>query len=67
MEWLLPISMTHKFWTIASNQRKYLDWAGEQLGIREMDDWYRQSTRSLEQLAGGTHTYLYFSALLIHA
>jgi hypothetical protein len=29
------------FWTNLGNQRKFLDWAGKELKIKELDDWYK--------------------------
>jgi hypothetical protein len=33
------------FWVDMKNQRKFLDWAGKQLGIKEMSDWYKISSK----------------------
>jgi hypothetical protein len=41
---LLPWKFTvcnHNFWKHVENQRKFLIWAGEQLGIKESSDWYK--------------------------
>jgi hypothetical protein len=40
---LLPWKFTwcpHNYWSSLDNQRKFLDWAGKQLGIKEPNDWY---------------------------
>jgi hypothetical protein len=29
------------FWESVKNKRKYLDWLGKQLGIKEFADWYK--------------------------
>ena len=29
------------YWEDVKNQRKFMDWAGKELGIKEMDDWYK--------------------------
>ena len=29
------------FWDDLKNQRKFMDWAGKELGIKEMSDWYK--------------------------
>ena len=29
------------FWKDIQNQRKFLDWVGNQLNIKEMSDWYK--------------------------
>jgi hypothetical protein len=28
------------YWDEMKNQRKFMDWAGKQLKIKEMSDWY---------------------------
>ena len=33
------------FWENVNNQRKFLDWAGKELKINEMSDWYNVSYR----------------------
>jgi hypothetical protein len=49
-EWLpwkfgkLPVN----FWDDMKNQRKFLEWAGKQLKIKEMEDWYKVSVKVLE-------------------
>ena len=32
-------------WDDVKNQRKYLDWAGKELGIKEMNDWYKVTAK----------------------
>ena len=29
------------FWDDLKNQRKFMDWAGKELGIKDMSDWYK--------------------------
>src|SRR5689334_11130136 len=31
------------FWNDIKNVRKYMDWAGKELGVKEMSDWYNIS------------------------
>ena len=31
------------FWTDVKNQRKFLEWAGKELKIKDMSDWYNVS------------------------
>ena len=31
------------FWNNEDNKLKYLEWAGKQLGIKELNDWYKCS------------------------
>jgi hypothetical protein len=30
-----------KYWDNVNNKRKFLDWAGKQLNVKEMGDWYK--------------------------
>jgi hypothetical protein len=32
------------FWSDSHNKKKFLDWAGKQLGVKEFSDWYKVST-----------------------
>jgi hypothetical protein len=41
---LLPWKFTvapNNFWSNIDNQRKFMNWAGEQLKIKEPSDWYK--------------------------
>jgi hypothetical protein len=40
LPWKFAVS-THHFWGKVENQRKYLDWAAEQLNVKEPSDWYK--------------------------
>jgi hypothetical protein len=31
------------YWESVNNQRKFIDWAGKQLSVKEMSDWYKVS------------------------
>jgi hypothetical protein len=35
------------FWNDVNNSKKFLDWAGKQLGVKEINDWHRVSTKVL--------------------
>jgi hypothetical protein len=41
------------FWDDEKNQRKFLEWAGKQLKINEMSDWYKVTTKHISELGGG--------------
>ena len=32
------------YWDKVENQRKFMDWAGKELKIKEMSDWYKISS-----------------------
>jgi hypothetical protein len=40
LPWKFP-KCPHNFWDDVNNQRKFVDWAGKQLDIKEMSDWYQ--------------------------
>ena len=33
------------YWTDVENQRKFMEWAGKELKIKEMSDWYNVSNK----------------------
>ena len=35
------VNVPHKFWDDKNNQQKFMEWAGKQLNIKEMSDWYK--------------------------
>jgi hypothetical protein len=39
---LLPwkFNLPFNFWKIIENQKQFVEWASEQLKIRELNDWY---------------------------
>ena len=43
-----------KIWEDDKNKRKFLEWAGKELGIKELSDWYKVSTKEIQRL-GGSH------------
>jgi hypothetical protein len=45
-------SVPNGFWCEKENQRSYLNWIGEELGISEMDDWYNVTTVDLRHRGG---------------
>ena len=32
------------YWTEPANHKKFLDWLGKEIGIKEMSDWYNVTT-----------------------
>jgi hypothetical protein len=45
VEWLpWRFAKTSKnYWNNAKSQQQFMDWAGKQLNIKELDDWHRVS------------------------
>ena len=41
------------FWGEEENQKKFVEWAGKELGIKEMSDWYKVSN----EVSVGCHGY----------
>ena len=39
------------FWKLLTNQRKFLEWMGENLYIKELEDWYRVSLQQISKIA----------------
>ena len=33
------------YWNNLANQRKFINWAGKELGIKDMEDWYKVSAK----------------------
>jgi hypothetical protein len=40
------------FWNNVQNQRRFLDWAGGELGVASMEDWYKISKAQVVKLGG---------------
>ena len=36
-------AIQRNFWRDLNNQRKFMEWAGKELEIKEMSDWYKVS------------------------
>jgi hypothetical protein len=53
-EWL-PWKFEHSprnFWNDPKNVRKFLDWAGKQLGVTEYNDWHRITIKEIVEIGG---------------
>lgn len=40
------------FWETGANQREFFDWLGQQLGYKELDDWYNVTVEEIYELGG---------------
>jgi hypothetical protein len=49
--WLFS-SVCDGYWNKRSNVMKFMDWIGEKLGVKELDDWYKVTYRQVQQLGG---------------
>ena len=52
LPWKFDAAPRH-YWESLENQRKFMDWAGKELGIKEMSDWYKVSQKDFRSLGGG--------------
>jgi hypothetical protein len=50
--WLFNFAPRH-FWEDPANHQKYMQWLGEQLGIREPSDWYHVTNQDFKNHGGG--------------
>jgi hypothetical protein len=44
----------HGYWEDPSNQRTYLDWLGKQLGIKDLNDWYKIQMKDVQKIGPNT-------------
>jgi hypothetical protein len=49
------------FWNDTKNQRDYVDWAAEQLNVKNFDDWYRVAATDLLSIRGSKWLNRYYS------
>lgn len=49
--WLFD-NCPRSFWSDISNQRKFFDWMGGELGIKNAGDWHRVDVREVRQRGG---------------
>ena len=47
-------TVQHGYWNNKDNQRDFLDWFGNQLGFKEMDDWYGITEKQILENGGVT-------------
>jgi hypothetical protein len=50
LPWKFAVRCPRNFWESVENQRKFMDWAGKQLNVKEMSDWYKVSFRVTDYL-----------------
>jgi hypothetical protein len=41
------------FWRARDNRQLYMEWLGEQLGVRRLEDWYQLSLKTVRKWRGG--------------
>ena len=43
------INSPHNYWVDVNNQRKFMEWAGKELGIKELNDWYKLENQQVKR------------------
>jgi hypothetical protein len=61
-EWRF-VSCPRRFWRDRKNHRRYMEWLGEQVGVRELDDWYRITNEDFRRAKGGAFLHYYGSTI----
>jgi hypothetical protein len=51
LEWKF-VSVPSKLWAKEATRKKFMKWAGSQLGVNSMEDWYSITTRQIVELGG---------------
>ena len=51
LEWRFS-QVSARFWAEQANRHRYLDWLGQQLGFRHIEDWYHITEREFKQWHG---------------
>jgi hypothetical protein len=57
-EWLSR-STSQRFWQKISNQRRYIDWLGRQLGFADWKDWYQVTNVDFQENHGASLLHFY--------
>lgn len=57
-EWLFD-KTPKKFWKSTANRRRYMDWLGERIGVRQPDDWYAVTVNDFKAHRGRQFLKLY--------
>jgi len=61
-EWLFDAT-SRGFWKDRRNHRRYLEWLGQQLGIKRFEDWYHVTNKDFAAHAGGSFLLEYRSTI----
>lgn len=61
-EWLFG-SAPRGFWDDPNNRRRYMDWLGDQLGIKVPDDWYAVTNEDFARHKGAAFLIFYRSTV----
>tara|TARA_Y100000389_G_C17407148_1_gene488718 strand:- start:50 stop:1393 length:1344 start_codon:yes stop_codon:yes gene_type:complete len=65
LEWKMK-STPNGFWSDIKNRKKYVEWLGNKLGYKSMEDWYNISQKTIIENYGGGLLNNYYSGSHIH-
>jgi hypothetical protein len=46
---------TRSYWDIVGNQKKFIDWAAQQLNIKDYSDWYKVVTKVTQEISNNNN------------
>jgi hypothetical protein len=52
LPWKFDSSQTEGFWNQQKNQKQFMNWLGNELGFKQMDDWYQITGKIIEENGG---------------
>ena len=50
---MLRYTNKRRYWQDIKNQREYMDWVAQQLGVTNPEDWYKVSSQQVIKQGGG--------------
>jgi hypothetical protein len=51
LEWQFT-SVPRSFWNDVNNQKRFLEWASGELGVKSLSDWYKVKSAQIIKLGG---------------
>lgn len=52
------------YWNNVENQRRFVDWVGNQLGVKEMSDWYKYTLQQFTSFGSSGLIYNHYNSSL---
>lgn len=52
LPWKFEQSVPVHFWDQKDHQRQFMNWLGNELGFKEMQDWYRVTWKDIQEKGG---------------
>ena len=66
LPWKFKNGVNRGFWKDADNQRKAMDWAGKELKVEKIEDWYQVKISQVAKLVGKTFLFeIYHESLIL--